>query len=44
MINDNQRNPKEIRCKKCNKMLLKARHADAEIKCPRCGEINEIKI
>jgi phage FluMu protein Com len=44
MINDNQRNPKEIRCKKCNKKFFDARHADLEIVCSRCGTVNEVKI
>ena len=44
MINDNQRNPKEIRCIKCNKLLFKGHKADLEIMCPRCKEMNEVKI
>lgn len=35
---------KEIRCKKCNKLLFKAKHADCEIRCPRCKEKNTINI
>lgn len=35
---------KEIRCPKCNQLLLKADICIGEIKCTRCKEIIEIKI
>lgn len=28
---------KEIRCRSCNRLLLKGRVAQIEIKCPKCG-------
>lgn len=31
----------EVRCKKCGKLLGKAK-GEAEIKCPRCGEVNTV--
>lgn len=37
----------EIRCTKCNKLLTKASEDGIirlEIKCPRCGELNEINM
>jgi len=33
-----------IRCPKCNKLLFKAKSAEIEIKCPRCGTINTITV
>ena len=27
----------EIRCKKCNRLLMKAKFVYAEIQCPKCG-------
>lgn len=38
-----ERNMKEIRCPKCNKLLLKANTVVGEIKC-KCGEIVKLKI
>lgn len=35
---------KEIRCPKCNQLLLKADICIGEIKCTRCKEIVKIKI
>lgn len=35
---------KEIRCPKCNQLLLKADICIGEIKCTRCKEIIEINI
>ena len=32
----------EIRCKKCNRLLMKAEKIYAEIKCPKCGYKNLI--
>ena len=32
----------EIRCKKCNRLLMKAESVHAEIKCPKCGYLNLI--
>jgi phage FluMu protein Com len=32
----------EIRCKKCNRLLMKAAACYGEIKCPKCGYCNEI--
>lgn len=37
----------DIRCKKCNRKLAKAKAKkkddyDLEIKCPRCGHVNEV--
>ena len=40
----------EHRCKFCHKLLLKYQHAnseaqvDIEIKCPKCGKMNEFRI
>nr|DAN97717.1 MAG TPA: DNA-directed RNA polymerase [Caudoviricetes sp.] len=34
----------KIKCNKCGKTLLYAEHIEGEIKCPRCKEINRIKI
>jgi len=31
---------KEIRCKKCNRLLMKAKKVHAEIQCPKCGYKN----
>ncbi|MDX1755894.1 MAG: Com family DNA-binding transcriptional regulator [Marinobacter sp.] len=31
----------KIRCGNCNKLLAKAIYQQLEIKCPRCGRINE---
>lgn len=28
---------KEIRCRSCNRLLLKGRVEEIEIKCPKCG-------
>lgn len=33
---------KEIRCTKCNQLLLKADEVKGEIKCPRCKQINKL--
>ncbi|WP_243123181.1 MULTISPECIES: Com family DNA-binding transcriptional regulator [Clostridium] len=35
---------KEIRCKNCNQLLLKADEIRGEIKCPRCKQINKLEI
>ena len=35
---------KEIRCPKCNQLLLKADLCIGEIKCTRCKEIVRIKL
>ena len=32
----------EIRCVKCNRLLMKAKEINVEIKCPKCGCINRI--
>ncbi|MGB0732102.1 MAG: Com family DNA-binding transcriptional regulator [Pontibacterium sp.] len=32
---------KEVRCTKCAKLLAKADYTKLEIKCPRCGRINQ---
>ena len=34
---------KEIRCRRCNKLLAKAGTGELEIKCPRCGAYNILK-
>lgn len=36
-------NIKEVRCKNCNQLLLKADIVKGEIKCPRCKKINRIE-
>lgn len=33
----------EIRCKKCNRLLMKANSLFAEIKCPKCSYKNLIQ-
>lgn len=35
--------PKEIRCKKCRRLLMKGEIKLVEIKCPKCGYIQKIK-
>ena len=35
---------KEIRCRRCNKLLAKADAGELEIKCPRCGAYNILKV
>lgn len=32
----------EIRCRKCNRLLMKGEVRHVEIKCPKCGFIQEI--
>lgn len=34
----------EIRCVKCRRLLMKATRFDGEIKCPKCGYVNNIII
>jgi phage FluMu protein Com len=34
---------KEIRCKKCKRLLMKGEVKTIEIKCPKCGYIQKIK-
>lgn len=34
----------EIRCKKCNRLLMKADRGCCEIKCPKCGYVNHINM
>ena len=34
----------EIRCKRCNRLLMKAECLFAEIKCPKCGYKNIIQL
>jgi len=31
---------KEIRCKKCNRLLMKGEIKKISIKCPKCGYVN----
>ena len=33
---------KEIRCKKCRRLLMKGEVKEVEIKCPKCGYIQKI--
>lgn len=34
----------EIRCKKCNRLLMKAEGTwEVEIKCPKCGHLNHLE-
>jgi|YNPBryunderm2012_1023409.scaffolds.fasta_scaffold01287_5 phage FluMu protein Com len=33
---------KEIRCKKCRRLLMKGEIKAIEIKCPKCGHIQKI--
>jgi len=33
---------REIRCRKCKRLLMKGEVKDVEIKCPRCGYIQRI--
>ena len=33
---------KEIRCKKCRRLLMKGEVREIEIKCPKCGHIQKI--
>ncbi|MBU3107136.1 Com family DNA-binding transcriptional regulator [Clostridium gasigenes] len=34
---------KDVRCPKCNQLLLKADYIKGEIKCPRCKEIIKVE-
>ncbi|EJO5349570.1 Com family DNA-binding transcriptional regulator [Clostridium botulinum] len=34
----------EIRCPKCNQLLLKAEYVKGEIKCTRCRKIIKLKL
>jgi len=34
---------KEIRCKRCKKLLMKGEVQTIEIKCPKCGYIQVLK-
>ncbi|MBW7901277.1 MAG: Com family DNA-binding transcriptional regulator [Rhodocyclaceae bacterium] len=33
----------EVRCSKCNKKLAEADFSRLAIKCPRCGQLNNLK-
>ncbi len=33
---------KEIRCKKCNRLLMQGEIAEIKIKCPKCGYLQLI--
>ncbi|EEI6239508.1 Com family DNA-binding transcriptional regulator [Salmonella enterica subsp. enterica] len=33
---------KETRCLRCNKLLFKGRFIEIQIKCSRCGYVNEL--
>lgn len=33
----------EVRCSKCSKLLAKAKYTHIQIKCPRCGTINDMR-
>ncbi|MBZ1330969.1 Com family DNA-binding transcriptional regulator [Clostridium botulinum] len=37
-------NIEEIRCPKCNQLLLKAEYVEGEIKCIRCKKIIKLKL
>jgi phage FluMu protein Com len=34
---------KEVRCSNCNKKLAEADYTRLAIKCPRCGQLNNLK-
>lgn len=34
----------DVKCKNCNRLLMKAQMVVAAIKCPRCGMIFEYKV
>ncbi len=34
----------DVRCVKCNRLLMKVKNAQAEIKCPKCAYINKILV
>ncbi|MFO0753495.1 MAG: Com family DNA-binding transcriptional regulator [Thermodesulfovibrionales bacterium] len=36
------RHMKEIRCRKCNRLLMKGEVEVVEIKCPKCGYVQRI--
>jgi iron complex transport system substrate-binding protein len=38
----NSRILREIRCKKCKRLLMKGEVKEVEIKCPKCGCIQRI--
>lgn len=33
----------EVRCGSCHKLLAKARYHRLQIKCPRCGTLNDMR-
>lgn len=33
----------EVRCGKCHRLLAKASYSRLQIKCPRCGAINDLR-
>ncbi len=34
----------EIRCKRCNRLMAKGEVEEIEIKCPRCGAYNHVRV
>ncbi len=44
MLNGGKGKMTEIRCKKCNRLLLKGKVSEIEIKCPKCHFINSFRI
>lgn len=42
MCVDYEKMKSEIRCRKCNRLLMKGEVRHVEIKCPKCGFIQEI--
>ncbi len=34
---------REIRCKKCNRLLMKGEIIEVEIKCPKCGYVQILR-
>ena len=34
---------REIRCRKCNRLLMKGHVLQIEIKCPKCGYIQKLR-
>lgn len=34
----------DVRCPKCRRLLMKAEHVHAEVKCPKCGYVVSARV
>lgn len=41
---EKRRRMTDVRCVKCNKLLMKADMVTAEVKCPKCGYLNKLTV